>query len=230
MRLQQYTSNSNPDADGLYWWHSIALPNGRVTPGEKNLTLMTIESGRAMDHIDLKGKSLIDIGAWNGGFSVEAFRRGAARVVALDHYVWNEPSFRGRESIELVKRETGLPLELVDIDLDQPNLNLRHLGKFDVALFLGVFYHLVDPIAALREICAITDDHLVIETHTDLNEISRPAMVFYPGAECGNDTTNWWGPNHALIRSLLSLNGFDVTNEIKDRTRAVFHARRKNNV
>src|SRR5205807_7937958 len=38
---------------------------------------------------DLQGKSVLDIGAWDGFFSFAAERAGAARVVALDHYAWS---------------------------------------------------------------------------------------------------------------------------------------------
>ena len=31
---------------------------------------------------------MLDIGAWDGYYSFEAERRGASRVVALDHYAW----------------------------------------------------------------------------------------------------------------------------------------------
>ena len=37
---------------------------------------------------DVRGRSVLDVGAWDGKYSFEAERSGAARVVALDHYVW----------------------------------------------------------------------------------------------------------------------------------------------
>lgn len=58
---------------------------------------MRTEAKAFFDPIDLTGKSLIDIGAWNGGHSVEAKRRGAGRVVAADCDNWNNLALRGRE-------------------------------------------------------------------------------------------------------------------------------------
>jgi tRNA (mo5U34)-methyltransferase len=81
---------------------------------------MAAEFARTFGGLSLAGKSVLDVGAWNGGFSVEAARRGATRVAALDHFAWNASGFRGRETFELVKRVTGLPLEAVDVDLDMP--------------------------------------------------------------------------------------------------------------
>ena len=36
----------------------------------------------------LRGKSVLNVAAWDGFFSFEAERLGAGRVVALDHLVW----------------------------------------------------------------------------------------------------------------------------------------------
>ena len=191
-----------------YWWHSIDLGNGIITPGKKSLAQMAAEFARTFGGLSLAGKSVLDVGAWNGGFCVEAARRGATRTVALDHFTWNAPGFRGRETFELVRRVTGLPLEAVDIDLDMPQLSLSHLGLFDVVLFLGVFYHLQDPIAALREVSALAREVLVLETHVERTLSPRPAMIFYPYDELNRDPTNWWGPNKECAVQLLRYNGF----------------------
>lgn len=212
-----------------FWWHSIDLGNGLVTPGHKDLRRMAIELANTFGKLDLVDRSVLDIGAWNGGFSVEAARRGANRVVALDHYSWNAPQFRGREAFDLVNEITGLGIEAVDIDLDTPQLSLGHLGSFDVVLFLGVFYHLLDPIAGLREAAALAREVLVVETLIERRLNPRPSMLFYPGAERGGDPSNWWGPNTACMLELLRQAGFpriEVTRGI-DRSRKVFHAFRQ---
>jgi tRNA (mo5U34)-methyltransferase len=211
---------------GHYWWHSIDLVNGLVTPGKKPPDQMAEEFANTFGPLDLKGRSVLDVGAWNGGFSVEAARRGAARVVALDHYTWNAPHYRGRETFDLVNRATGLGLEAVDIDLDVPRLSLAGLGRFDVVLFLGVFYHLVDPIAALREVAGLTNEVLVVETLVENRINPRPSMMFYPRDERAGDASNWWGPNTACMLELLRLVGFArvETRRGFGRTRKVFHA------
>src|SRR5437588_11652940 len=70
------------------WWHSIDLGDGVVTPGHKSPTMLDDE-WQSLNLPDLCGKSVLDIGAWDGFFSFAAERAGAARVVALDHYVWS---------------------------------------------------------------------------------------------------------------------------------------------
>ena len=67
----------------LGWYHSIDLGHGIVTPGAV-----------ALDAIDdaympeLRGRSVLDVGAWDGANSFGPNGSGPSRVVALDHYVW----------------------------------------------------------------------------------------------------------------------------------------------
>jgi tRNA (mo5U34)-methyltransferase len=214
--------------NSYYWWHSIDLGGGITTPGQKSIELMQTEFANTFSKVDLKGKSVLDIGAWNGGFSVEAVRRGAGRVVALDHYTWNHEFFKGRETFELVCRIAGMDIDAVDIDLDESQLNLSRLGKFDVVLFLGVFYHLRNPLAALGQLALLTRELLIVETHIEHTADPRPLMVFYPGAELGGDATNWWGPNTACMMALLQALGFGRIKALpgSDPNRQIFHAYR----
>ena len=212
-----------------FWWHSIELRDGIVTPGKRKLALMEYYARTIFNPVVLHGKSVLDIGAWNGGFTIEACRRGASSVLAVDHYTWNSKNFRGVETFDLAVRESGVTgVKKLDQDMDVPQLSLAHLGRFDVVLFLGVFYHLKDPLAALRELAAITSEVLVLETHVVHTEDPRPLMVYYPGRELANDGSNWWGPNPQCVVDLLRTNGFkrvthvDVEGESKKR--GIFHA------
>ena len=111
--------------------------------------------------------------------------------------------------------------------VEQLHIDIRS-GQFDVVLFLGVFYHLVDPIQALQNVAALTKEVAVVESHLDLATVERPAMVFYPGAELNNDPTNWWGPNRACMQALLRLVGFTrieyQPHPIVGSARGIFHA------
>jgi tRNA (mo5U34)-methyltransferase len=70
-----------------FWFHSIELAAGVVTPGMKSQEQHTRELA-SLRMPDLRRKSVLDIGAWDGFYSFAAERLGAARVVALDHHVW----------------------------------------------------------------------------------------------------------------------------------------------
>ncbi len=90
------------------WWHSIDLGNGIVTPGIKTPAIhqQELASWRLMD---LHGKTVLDVGAWDGYYAFEAERRGAKRVVAVDHYVWSVDWAKAMAYREHCEREGTVP-------------------------------------------------------------------------------------------------------------------------
>lgn len=188
-----------------FWFHSIALRPGITTSGAKTGEILAAEEQALMDGVDFQGRTVLDVGAWNGYYSFAAKRRGASRVLATDSFTWTHPKFRGQETFELARDELGLDIESMLID---PKRITPKIGVFDIVLFLGVFYHLYDPIDILQRMRAVTGQLLFVETHEDLSDRTEPGMVFYPGAILNNDPTNWWGPNPALMLHLLQQLGF----------------------
>jgi len=79
-------------ADALYWFHAIDLGNGVMTKG------VGIPWPHSVEILpECSGRSVLDIGAWDGKNSFLAEQRGASRVVALDHYAWGvDMASRGR--------------------------------------------------------------------------------------------------------------------------------------
>jgi tRNA (mo5U34)-methyltransferase len=206
--VSSWLMHCSKEFSNIRGFHSIDLGNGIITPGVKKIEHHRLESSRFFDPIDLEESSVIDIGAWNGFYSFEAKRRGAKRVLASDHFAWTDPKFRGRETFDLARSALGLDIEALEIDV--PELSVERVGTFDVVLFLGVFYHLFDPIDGLARAAKLAREVLVVETHLDFDllDFARPAMVFYPGSELNKDATNWWGPNPACVVALLSYFGF----------------------
>jgi len=88
------------------------------------------------------------------------------------------------------------------------DLSPETVGTFDVVLFLGVLYHAQDPMRYLRNVRSICKGQLILETHVDAEDYSRPAMVFYPGSVLNNDPSNYWGPNRAAVEAMLREVGF----------------------
>jgi tRNA (mo5U34)-methyltransferase len=209
----QRVSELDPDAlrravAAQAWFHTIDLGHGIVTPGRD-------ESARKLAWLrlpgDLRGQSVLDVGAWDGFFSFEAERRGAARVVALDSAAWREPAwgpggFGTKAGFELARRALGSSVEDVELELDA--ISPDTVGRFDLVLFLGVLYHLKHPWLALERVASVCDGLLVVETHADLLDLRRPAMALYPGAEVAGDASNWWGPNAGALVAMLREEGF----------------------
>jgi tRNA (mo5U34)-methyltransferase len=211
-------------ADALRWYHTIDLGQGVVTKGIDN-SPHRLERVRLPD--DLSGRSVLDIGAWDGFFSFEAERRHAARVVATDHYAWHGTGWgtgRGKSGFELARAALNSRVE--DVDADVMDLSPERVGTFDVVLFLGVLYHLPNPLLTLERVASVTADLLILETVVDMVGISRPAAAFYPGRELHDDPTNWWGPNHAAVQGMLHSVGFTRVHVITPARSAAFRAAR----
>ena len=76
---------------------------------------------------DLSGWSVLDIGAWHGFFSFECERRGADRVLAVDHAVaerWGEITAHPTvPAVDGLLAATALVHDLVVV-----TLNVRHIA------------------------------------------------------------------------------------------------------
>jgi tRNA (mo5U34)-methyltransferase len=197
------TSELRRRVDEIRWFHTIDLGGGVVTPGLDASPQKLETIGMPAD---LTGRSVLDLCSWNGFFAFEAERRGAARVMAVDHYCWNGEGWGTKAGFDLARRALGSKVE--DRDVDVLDVSPETTGVFDLVLFLGVLYHMRHPLLALEKVAAITADMLILETHVDLTRIDRPVMAFYPGTELGGDGSNWCGPNEACVIGMLRAAGF----------------------
>jgi len=211
--------------DELEWFHSIDLGGGLVTPGRD-------ASAEKLGHLhlppDLSGKTVLDIGAYDGFFSFAAEDRRAARVLAVDTLAWERGDTSGRPCFELAHRALGSSVESRKLDIH--DVADAGIGTFDVVMCLGVLYHLREPLRALEAVSAVTDDLLVLETHTDATHLRRPAVVWYEGDELAGDASNWCGPNEAMLETWLRDVGFRDVEVVWRRprrerlARAAYHA------
>jgi tRNA (mo5U34)-methyltransferase len=215
-----------------HWYHQIEVVPGVVTPGV-NDSQTILEALRLPDRLD--GQRVLDIGARDGFFSFECERRGA-EVVAID-------SAAAETGFEIAKDLVGSQVELLQRNVY--DLSPDDLGTFDLVLFLGVLYHLRDPMLALDRIWSVSRDRLIVETQmideallvgpgefkrlADLNpELEQiPLMQFYPGWALNNDPTNVWAPNEACLAAMLEEVGFAVETQARLGHRGVAFANRK---
>jgi tRNA (mo5U34)-methyltransferase len=207
------------------WFHTIDLGRGIATPGVKSAATLTAEAAESNRIEERGGRSFLDIGAWNGYFSFAAHRRGATPILATDSFCWTEPMFKGLETFQLCRQELGIAIDDQTVDVDDlPDRVTPH----DVVLFAGVFYHRIEPVRALAAAARVARHCLIVETHQDAIDISRPAMIFYPGTTLNGDPTNWWGPNPQCVAALLRAHGFEAIyyrdGPLPESRRGIFHA------
>ena len=194
-------------AKAINWCHPIDLGRGLITRPEWHIRRRYERRLRLLDlPKDLTGKTVLDIGAWDGFFSFECERRGA-KVLALDTYAWDH---HGKAGFELA-HET-LQSKVESRRLWAEDLDPAEVGQFDVVLFLGVFYHLRDPIAVLDRLRKITRGILVLETHTLVPVMHGryPLVSFFPGdgLEEGSKYEFCAIPTEEALRQMLRSAGF----------------------
>ena len=72
---------------------------------------------------DVSGRSVLDIGAWDGKFSFLCEQSGASRVVALDHYAWGVDFVaRGAYWAECIHKGTFADQSRDETDFWRPDL------------------------------------------------------------------------------------------------------------
>jgi len=184
----------------LGWYHSIELPNGEVIQGIQSLAQQRLRLRQFPIPEDLRGKRVLDIGAWDGWFSFEMEKRGAS-VVAVDA-VRNEKLLQARDLL-------GSRIEYHVADVC--DLRPSDLGVFDIVLFLGVLYHLKHPMLALERVCAMSTDLVCVESVV-LNDGYQPGAVplmeFYETTELCGQFDNWVAPNVACLLAMCRTAGF----------------------
>lgn len=203
-------------------YHSYNFPDGTSVVGELSTELLNRQFEWLGD-IDFKNKTVLDIGCWDGFYSIKAKEKGAKSVVGIDINPWGKTDWI--ENYREAVRKFGFHPR----DIDCKYKNLFELDsnseKQDIVLFMGVLYHLQDPLGALHKMREVTKELLVLESLIDGNDLPFPCLKFYPGSEMANDPTNWFGPNKLWIESALKVAGFNDVKLVHEcENRVVYHA------
>jgi tRNA (mo5U34)-methyltransferase len=204
------------------WFHNIDLGGVQTAPEHFLGDYPAIKWRRFAHAIpaDLSGRTVLDVGCNGGFYSLEMKRRGAARVLGVDHD-------------EDYLRQARFAAEVTELDIEFQQLSVYDVGalgeRFDLVLFLGVLYHLRHPLLALdllRE--HVVGDLLVCQSMQRGDPREEPIAEDYPFAETGvferptfphlsfiehryaGDCTNWWVPNRACTRAMLRSAGFVI--------------------
>lgn len=221
-KIDQSTAQFKAEMLAGSWWHSIDLGDGYITKGVHTLEELNENYRRFQLPADLTGRSLLDIGCWDGFYSFEAERHGA-RVVSVD--CWRPENY--------FKAQAALDSRTEFHELSVYDVTRERLGTFDIVLFLGVLYHLRHPLLGLEQVCEVTKDFAVISSHV-IDRIYQPAqaphpiMEFYEIDELGGQYDNWWGPNVDCLTRMLRAAGFARTELLRqEETHAVIKAYRR---
>src|SRR5207248_11754567 len=145
---------------------------------------------------------------------------GAARVVGVD----SDPGYLA---------QARFAADVIGADIEFRQLDVYKIAalreKFDLVLFMGVFYRLRHPLLALDLLHEhVVRDTLVFQSMMRGSEEVQPLEKDYPFWEesifdkpgyplmvfvehrYSHDPTNWWVPNRACAEAMLRSAGFDI--------------------
>lgn len=228
-QLRQY-------AGRIGWYHQIDLGGGVLTPGMK-LAADIEHEWKVFALGDLTGRSVLDVGGVDGGYAFWAERDGAGPVAVLDHYLWATDATRyaamhdehvqaglvppaphesdawhpettpSRWRFDVARQAMRSKVQAMSLDFTA--CDLAEVGHWDVVLYLGVLYHMSDPIAAMRRVAEVTRQQAIIETEAMFIRGQPEALWrFFPSGELNNDRSNWWVPNMNALLGLIGAAGF----------------------
>jgi 2-polyprenyl-3-methyl-5-hydroxy-6-metoxy-1,4-benzoquinol methylase len=205
------------------WYHSFEVWPGILTPGALVLNARQFLDAAGVPP-DLSGIRALDIGTWDGPIAFELERRGAT-VIAVDVQDPNETGFNATREIRRSR------VHYVRASVYELTQVLS--GSFDLICYLGVFYHLKDPIKAFEEICAVlaADGQVVFEGECLRNYaetlegkavggkfVSRLANSDVPLSLCApgqfKERPNWFIPNLACLRSWAAAGGLKIVKHV----------------
>ncbi|HET9947942.1 MAG TPA: TIGR04290 family methyltransferase [Longimicrobiales bacterium] len=205
------------------WFHNLHLPGGVETAPDHPLGDFPRFKWEALaPHLprDLRGWSALDVGCNAGFYSFELARRGAD-VVGMDHD--EHYLVQARWAAERLGLSGAVRFERADVyDLGRSD------ERYDLVLFMGVFYHLRYPLLGLDAVARTARRLLVFQSmllpgdeareRTEdyelddrdvLAEPGWPRMAFVEHALAGDDT-NWWVPDRACVEALLRSTGLRI--------------------
>jgi len=194
--------------DSMDWYHKIELAPGVVTPGYswEHMWDPMLKYHRSFD---FRGKRVLEVGCWDGYWSLEAEKLGAKEVWATD-----DVSQRHLKSptVPFVIECLGSKINYRD-NVSVYELDQHFNEEFEVVIFYGVLYHLHYPVLGLAKIRKLlkTGGTLLLETAVML-DTDEPIMkwgwdVIYPDAR---DTSVWNAPSIPCLKFLLETSYFNV--------------------
>ncbi len=205
------------------WFHNLSLKGHPTAPDHflGDYPSFKWRNFEAAIPRDLTGMSVLDIGCNGGFYSLEMKRRGAQRVLGIDH----DDGYLAQARFAAEISELDIEFRQLSV-YDVPRLQ----EKFDLVFFMGVFYHLRYPLLALDLLRQhVVKDWFVFQSmlrgSRTLADVARRPPVYgnshvrpprLSEDALRRDTpiveipTNWWVPNRACAEAVLRSSGFSI--------------------
>ena len=174
-----------------------------------------------MSGFDWRGKTVLELGAFDGRHSEVALRLGAAFATVVEGRKENlkhaNPAWPGRVGFVVG--------DIRDMKALTPNPSPDGRGEYDVGLIFGVLYHLDNPVRFLEKALNLCREAVFIWTHVadtiNLECEGYAGKGYEDPGRSDNDAleplTAFWFDEDELVRC-LGKNGFGVVKIVEMRT------------
>jgi tRNA (mo5U34)-methyltransferase len=204
------------------WYHEIDLGNGVVTPGVADFRPIWENIRHARQHLDYRGKAVLDLGSMEGLWAFEAEQLGAQMVVATDCYYEADAGFgsalekfllcRAALNSRVIPYYNVSPYRLrerLDLVLDEswPQRPAAE-RRFDIVQHLGVLYHLRDPLLSLLQARSMLRNGGGLLIETVVVDDDQASYMLFNGVlpeeqRIYQDVTTWWAPTRKCLFEIL---------------------------
>lgn len=196
------------------WLYSVDLGGDVVTHGRFGPPNPQIKE--AFDQVDFRGRHVLDVGCYEGQWSFEAEKRGAASVLATDYLV-GDPRARlsesGLKELPTFRLAHTILGSRVEYRPDISVYDVTGVGRrdFDIVVFCGVYYHLKHPLLALGRLRQVVRDGgtLMVEGPVIEGPQEAFARFFYHDVLAG-DRSNWWVPTLSCLLEWIECSYFEI--------------------
>ena len=235
---EQTAAQGYGDLSRYYWYHTIDLGNGLVTPGDydyrSSLPLFQFPE-------DMRGMTVLDVGSATGFFAFEFEKRGAIVTSVELPSIADWDMLPGEDKELALKglmdyhRVTTVE-EVQHFHLDGPfefcrkilksNVRRCHSTVYDLSpqkvgaeqfdlVFVGdVLLHTLAPFKALATIAQLCGGTLILAQGLSEAAESYPVLEYAGGESPHGDNRTWFHPNKMCVERMLKRLRFKTVREV----------------
>lgn len=215
-----------------YWYHTVDLGGGLVTPGDYDFRPQIDAFGFPAD---MTGLRVLDVGSATGYFAFEFERRGA-EVVSVELPSLDKWDMLAAERDQIVREiasahRASSPEQAYDRHLDGPflfcharlrskvkrcyssvyDLTPAKVGgeKFDLVYAGDILMHLFSPLRALDVLSGLCRGSLMLTIEVPFPGPPEMPLISFRGHLNGSEGRTWWMPSRTCAEHMLKRLGFD---------------------
>lgn len=183
------------------WYYQIEVDKGVFTSGNRHGNLALTR--KLLRNISLEGAHCLDIGTQEAVIPILLMKNGAGKVVAYDR-------LNKSEKIDFLKTKYDVEFDYISgIQLNDLPKALDEKGDrfFDVVVFSGVLYHMINPmglLALVRGLCRLKGLFLI---ETAAVNSPEPQLLFNAGANLYTASSNYFVPTTGWLDYVLRMLG-----------------------